>query len=82
MTIQNIIAGLTILQKYQNEKGGFNIGAEHGKIYAYATDRGLESADVEQMVELGWQWHQDAETEGDEDAFEYYGPKASWQAFV
>jgi hypothetical protein len=52
MTIDSLIAGLTILRPYYDGTG--QIGAEHDEIYVYPTTRPLGEPDLHRLIELGW----------------------------
>jgi hypothetical protein len=76
-----LIEGLTILEKYRDKPNGYNIGAEHGCIYGFATDRPLSDLDLARIVELGW--FQDVDLGDDEETecdfgLEDYDPSKSW----
>jgi len=76
MRTKDIIEGLTILQGYRDKPDGFDVGAEHDVLYAFATDRPLSAEDVARMIALGW--HQ----EGRSDDGPEYDPEESWAAYV
>ena len=59
MGTKNIIEGLQILMPYYDRPDGYNLGAEHDTIYAYATDEQLSTQDVKKMIELGWEQERD-----------------------
>jgi len=75
MRINQIIQGLTILQKYYNDPNGYHTGADHDVIYAYKTDKELSSDDLNKMYELDW--FQD----GSEDDPQYQ-PDEGWKAYT
>ncbi len=76
-----IIEGLTILEKYHDKADGFNTGAEHDVLYAYATDRPVEGDDLDWLIELGW--FQEGVECGDGDfAAKYYDPEEGWACFT
>lgn len=79
MTNANVIEGLTILQKYYEERPGYNIGADHDVIYAYATDKPVEPDDLLSLERLGW--HQ-SDVPRDENDVRPYDPNESWWAYV
>jgi len=79
MKTNDVIEGLQILAKYRNEPG-YDLGAEHDCIYAYATDKPVERPDLERLVELGW-FQEDAEHD-DEFTADNYAPDESWTAYV
>ena len=83
-----IIEGLQILEKYRDKEDGFNCGAEHDVLYAYATDKPVESDDLNRLIELGWfqeeqhsEYQEDEETNG-EFAAKHYDPEESWTCYV
>lgn len=81
MNTRELIEGLTILEKYRDKPGDYDCGAEHDVIYAYPTDKPVETVDVERLIELGWR-QEDADTdEGDFEA-KHYDPEQSWAAYV
>jgi hypothetical protein len=79
-TVKNVdlIAGLTILQPYYDGADGYNLGAEHDQIYAYATDRPLSPEDVAKMRDLGW-FQPDQDSDEDPPP---YDPEDGWSAFT
>jgi len=66
MTTKNLIAGLQKLSTYYDSPDGYNAGAEHDVIYAYATDNRLLDIDIAVMISLGWHQEHD-ERDYDED---------------
>ena len=57
--IKNVIAGLTIIAKYDST----DICAEHDAIYAGASAwEAMTDAEYEQMEENGWHWDEDAQS--------------------
>lgn len=77
-----IIEGLTILEKYHDRPNGFNTGAEHDILYAYATAQPVATADVERLVELGW-WQGEVHIDGDEEyAAKHYEKDEGWECFT
>lgn len=86
MRTKDVIEGLTILQKYRDKSDGFDIGAEHDCIYAFATSKPLSGEDLARMVELGWfqenaDYSDDEETGGD-FGVKHYMPEESWCCYV
>ncbi len=87
MRTKDIIEGLTILEKYRSEPDGYNTGAEHDQIYAYATDSPVSEEDVKRLVELGW-FQPDVEigrpeSDSSQDfSIENYDPSERWSCFV
>lgn len=81
MNIENFIEGATILRKYF-DKHGYQMGAEHDVVYIYATDRPVEPADLQRLIDLGW-FQEEADYDPD-DGFkvENYDPEESWTAYV
>lgn len=80
MRTADVIEGITILQKYRAKRDGYDIGCEHDALYAYATTRPLETADLARMIELGW-FQEDVDYDGDFSA-EHYDPAEGWTAYV
>ena len=84
MKTVEIIEGLTILQKYRTSQAGYNVGAEHDVLYAYATDTPVSPEDLARLIELGW--FQDTDFGDDEEtgdfAAKHYDPDESWECFV
>lgn len=81
-----IIKGLVILEKYRDKSDDFNVGAEHDVIYAFRTDRPVEGADLDRLIELGW-FQEDVDYGDDEEtgrdfAVKHYDPDESWACFV
>lgn len=75
MKLNDIISGLTVLQKAYTNPNGYHTGAEHDQFYAYATDRPLDEAEVAEMKRLGW-----FQPEVGDDA--PYDPAEGWSAFT
>ena len=81
MTTANIIEGLSILEKYREKPNGYNTGAEHDQIYAYATDKAVDPVDVKKLVDLGW--FQENVSCGDDDFNEnHYDHEEGWTCYV
>jgi len=80
MKTKDIIEGLVILTKYRDDQDGRDVGAEHDVLYAFSTDRPVETDDLARLVELGW-FQEDVEYE-DDFAVENYDPEESWAAYV
>lgn len=76
-----IIEGMTILEKYRNREDGFNTGAEHDVIYAYATDKPVSTEDLERLVKLGW-FQGDVDCGEEKFAAKHYDPQESWKCFA
>lgn len=76
----DIIEGLTILEKYRDTQGGFDVGAEHDILYAYPTDQPLSQDDIKRLVELGW--FQENVEFGDEFGVEHYDQGESWTCYT
>lgn len=79
MNTQNLIAGITILQKYRDSSDGYDLGAEHDAIYAFPTDKPISQEDVAKLIELGWSQE---DVECDEFTVVNYDPEESWCAYV
>lgn len=79
MKTTDLIKGLQILQPYYSNTG-YNTGAEHDVIYAYATDAPLTDDDIAKMIELGW-IQEDAEY-GDEFTAADYDAEESWSVYL
>lgn len=75
-----IIEGLNIFAKYYTKPDGYNVGAEHDVIYAYATDNVISEEDLNRLVELGW--HQEVDTGDDDFEAKHYDPEEGWSAYV
>lgn len=69
----DIIEGLTILQKYRTSQQGFDVGAEHDELFAYATDLPLSVDDLARMRELGWRQTNWGNNNRDYDVSEGWG---------
>lgn len=82
MKTSSLVEGLQILAKYRTKGlNGFDTGAEHDVLYAYATDRPVEMADLKRLVKLGWRqdhWCDDEE----KNLAENYSINESWMAFT
>lgn len=82
MTAKELIAGLNLLQPYYKDPGGYNVGAEHDQIYAYATDCPLTTNDVFNMCDLGW-FQEGVKVEDDKDfGPDNYDPEEGWSTYV
>lgn len=81
MKSQNVIDGLTIIQKYH---GGdcWMVGADHDVIYAYAPDKPISKEDVEKMIELGWHQEYDGRDYNEDFSFAHYMEGETWRAYV
>lgn len=81
MKTESIIEGLQILQPYYEKSGGYNVGAEHDTLYAYATQL-LSDEDLYRIVELGW--FQEGIEWANEDKFqkEDYQVEEGWTCYV
>lgn len=79
MTTKDFIEGLTILRQHYKDADGYQLGAEHDIIYAYATDMPLTPEEVAMM--FGFNWHQPNVDEDDEGK-QIYNPEEDWGAFV
>ena len=80
MKFDNILLGLGILRGYYDDPNGYHTGAEHGQIYAYATDKEMGLMDVRRMFELGW--FQPEEPGNNEKVPPKYNPQNRWSAFT
>jgi hypothetical protein len=54
MRLNDFIEGLTTLRPYYDDLDRHHVGAEHDRIFAYATDRPLPRPDFVKMLGLGW----------------------------
>lgn len=83
MKTKNIIEGLQILLPYYDDQDGYHNGAEHDVIYAYATDRPVQPADLARLIELGWFQERVDYQDGDVGMQVIdYNPNESWTAYV
>ncbi len=83
MNVQNLVAGLAILQPYYDKPGGYHIGAEHDVIYAYPTNKPLPIEDIQKMIDLEWfQEEADYESGTEDFSVKHYDPHESWTAYV
>ena len=81
MITKNIIEGLCILEKYRDNIDGYDTGADHDVIYSYATDKPVEEADLNRLVELGWTQEYGIYDDSDsceEFTAKNYNPDESW----
>jgi len=69
-----------LLQYYRDDKDGYDIGAEHDQLYAYATSRPLSAEAVRRMIELGW-WQERADCSTDFSE-EMYDSENGWTCYV
>lgn len=82
MNNRQIIEGLQTLQPFYDKPEGYNIGAEHDAIHAYATQKPLTPEALQKMIDLGW-FQEDADYDkGDDFKPEHYDPEQSWTAYV
>lgn len=81
MQTRAIIEGLTILQKYRNSQDGYDCGAEHDVLYAYATDRPVEQPDLDRLVELNW-FQEDVGEDDEQFTAALYNPDEGWACFT
>lgn len=81
MKTRDIIEGLTILEKYRERDDGYNTGAEHDQIFAYATTQPVSEDDVKRLVELGWT-QPDAAVEDEDFCADDYDPEEGWACDV
>ncbi len=81
MTTTAIIEGLTILEKYRDKPGGFNCGAEHDILYAFATDSPVETGDLSRLVELRW-FQEDVDCGDDDFGVNHYNQDEGWACFT
>lgn len=81
MILSKLIEGLQTLKPYYEGGDGYQTGAEHDEIFAYATDRPLSPEDVQKMQDLGWDQPEveDPEIEGERAP---YDPEDGWRAFT
>lgn len=77
---KNIIEGLAILAKYRDDQDGYDTGAEHDVLYAYATSRPVVGPDLLRLVELGW--IQEEQSGDEEFSVDYYNAEESWAAYT
>jgi hypothetical protein len=82
MKTNNIIKGLQTLAPYYAKPNGFNCGAEHDAIYAYATDMTIEDNDIEKMIELGWHQEYDELDCNEDFSVSDYRQDESWVAYT
>jgi hypothetical protein len=84
MKTKDLIKGLTILQRYRKAKNGYDLGADHDVVYAYATDRPLNEEDIGRMIKLGWlQEHDGIDYDaGGEFLAKHYLQEESWIAYT
>ena len=82
MRTKDIIKGLQILMPYYDKPDGYNIGANHDVIYAYATNNPISKKDLAKMIELGW--HQEHDGRDYDNAFcpSDYIADESWHCYV
>jgi hypothetical protein len=74
MRYDNFIHGVTTLQRYFSDPGGFHIDAEHDQFFVHATDKRLTDSDVERMKEWGW-----FQPDGPGDS---YDPDEGWSCWI
>lgn len=83
MTVKNVIEGLQILSKYQDNE--HFISADYDCIYVYAADKDISREDLEKLDDMGWhqhdyEWH--LEVDDGEWTPDKFHPEAGWRAFV
>lgn len=86
MITKQIIEGLCILEKYRDNIDGYNTGAEHDVLYVYPTDKPVDEADLNRLVELGWYqeygiYDEDSDRE-EEFGVKNYDPSETWSCNV
>lgn len=54
MSLESVSKGIEIISRYYKNPKGYNIGAEHHRIYLYATDLPVSNQDISTLIELGW----------------------------
>lgn len=81
MTLNDLIEGLVLLQKYYADPDGYYINTGHEQIFADSTLRLLTSDDYLKMRKLGWF---QPEAPDDDDNFDYknYEPEDGWSCFI
>jgi hypothetical protein len=77
----DIIEGLTILEKYRERADGYNTGAEHDQIFAYATEKPVSEDDLRRLVELEW-FQPDVDCGEDDFTVNNYDPEEGWSCLV
>ena len=82
METQKIIDGLQLLEKYRDKQNGFNTGADHDVIYAYATDKPLDGKDLSKMIELGWHQEHDGVDYNSDFCPAEYRVDESWHCYT
>ena len=82
MKTKDIIEGLSILEKYRKKPDGYNCGAQHDVLYAYATDKPVKQPDLDRLIELGWRQEDVDMGEDDDFAAKHYDPGESWYCFT
>lgn len=81
MKIDYFLDGIQILRKYYHDPNGYHIGAEHDKVYVYATDIPVNPEDLKKLCDLGWFQEIDGDDE-DEYSPEKYDQDESWATFM
>ena len=82
MKTKNIIKGLQTLLPYYDDIGGFHNGAEHDVIYAYETDRPLNSNDLSIMIALGWHQEHDGRNYNEAFVVSDYRQNETWHCYL
>lgn len=82
MKTKQIIEGLQILLPYYDDIDGYYNGADHGVIYAYATDDPLSKEDLARIIKLGWHQEHDGVDFDEEFCASEYDADESWYCSV
>ena len=82
MSTGNLIEGLLILQPFYDKPNGFNTGANHDVIYAYATSTKLNEKIIQAMINLGWHQEHDERDYGEDFKLEDYRQDESWYFYT
>jgi hypothetical protein len=84
MKLSNFINGLEIAKKYYRGHDGYHVGADHDVVYLYATHTGMNSQDIQAMIDNGWfQSCEDTGLDGGEEfTAGHYVSNASWRAYT
>lgn len=82
MDTNKLIQGIQLLDKYRQNPGAANVGAEHDVIFAYCTTTPLSEVDIQAMIFLGWHQEHDERDYNEDMTIADYRHDESWHAYV
>ena len=82
MSTKQLIEGLQTLQPFYDKPDGYNVGANHDMVYAYATNKPLTDEAIEKMISLTWHQEYDGRDYGKDFSKEDYRDDETWHLYV